>query len=170
MNKSIIRVELSTGVVLNVTPVSNTMVAMLREQAKEVHPDPDGRPFLKEIPKAFGGETWIVDTSDRVYIAYKNIALQKQVDWAEQKLLTVACDCEAKSSVIAMYWREIKAIYALRGADVPQDKDELWNVALTHFVVANPDDREVVSKAIRWRLPVTEEEITEQVKYFRLEV
>lgn len=163
--KSIIEIELTTGVILWVTPVSNTTIRMLRESAKKHHPDPDTRPFLKPVPNALNPKEVFIDTDNPTYRMLYNLALRAQLDWVETELVALCCDSPQRDELMRLYEGELRLLEN-HFDDLERIFDK-WREVLTNFVVVHPEDRKLVDDAIKWRLPVTEAEVEAQVAYFR---
>lgn len=167
IKRQIIEIELTGGVTVQVTPVSQPIMTREFLQAKEVHPDPDPEPFMKPIPNALDENARYLDAKDPVYQSLYRNALQRQMNLLNERLIRRQVKLSKDDQAAAE--KEFKADIQAVKEEFPNAFDNWhdWQIALINFILIHPDDIKKVNQAIRWQLPVTEEEVRDGFVYFR---
>lgn len=167
IKRQIIQLELAIGVTLNVEPVTQAYLNALHAKSVELHPMPDKTPFMKPLENALDENATYLDASDTVYQHLLLSARQAQNRWLNEQLYLkrVTLTEESCQDVMGQFGESAQQLRD----DFPDQFEtwEDWQIALHNFILVNTEDIQKVNDAIRWKMTVTQSEVTEAIIFFR---
>lgn len=162
----IVEIETDSGVILHVTPLLPTTWGLAREKARLAYPDPDPKPFEVPLPNAAIAGDMIPATENAEYLDLLNQTEKDRQRFIERFVLQNAVAIpEGMARVKERFATRLKAI---QGLDPELDIDN-WFVVFDH-VICNNFEKSAVILAAENRMPLTEAEIAEGFRFFRLEI
>lgn len=160
---SVTELELSSGVVVWIRPMSLNDQRLIHEQMDKLYPLPAEADFKIPVPEdqaTIPGQT-MTDTA--AYNTARGLAGIKQYAyWMRTHMLTCVDFPEGVDAIVERYLPEIKR--KRRALELPEDDLE---AVIFHSVIQTPDDEKLISTAIRQTLPVEMSEVVSQLRIFR---
>lgn len=174
MTKSVVRYETKfTGVEVHITPVSPRYYKAVLDKAQELYPPPDTESFMKPyeqnedaLPLAMEGETHYLDKTNPEYIRLLTQAAELRNEYIVQTLVSTNCTfLPDTATLISEFADDVKRLREVSD-DVPEDE---WEATLWWVILTREDDRTIVNHLLD-RLPLTEDEISDELRFFRVDV
>lgn len=165
-NPKIIELELDSGIRVWITPINQHHLLALDKAANEQFPLPDKKAFEEPITEDVaipGLTTKAEDNPD--YVALVRDINARQQEFKLKALFEICVqypDFPAKQDVIAHFADEITM--QRRYLELPLDD---WEATWRYAILRTSDDEAAVILAVQNRLPLTEAELTEEIRGFR---
>ncbi len=160
---SVTELELSSGVIVWIRPMTMNDQRLIVEQMKKVHPQPAESEFKILVPEDQATIPGQMMTDTEAYKTALGIAgAQQRAYWLRAHLLTCVDFPEGVDTIIERYLPEIQR--KRRTLDLPKDDLE---AVIFHSVIQTPDDEKLISSAITQTLPVEMSEVVSELRIFR---
>lgn len=158
-----IRYHSTTGVLLEITPITLLIHSQLAEWGAKEYPAPDPSPFERPIPDALTEGTKTSASDDPEYIALLDDVRAKRRLFVQNRVLENFVTSPNRSDLLNEYAEQI---INARGMFFSGGESD-WLVLLLGFLL-NPQDVTAVTLAALQRLPIDESEVSDGYKFFRL--
>lgn len=160
---SVTELELSSGVVVWIRPMSMNDQRLIQEKMRKEHPLPSEAEFKIPVPEDQATIPGQMMTDTEAYKQAMGIAgLQQRVFWLRAHMLTCVDFPEGVDAIVERYLPEIQR--KRKFLDLPEDDLE---AVIFHSVIQTPDDEKQISAAITQTLPVEMSEVVSQLRIFR---
>lgn len=161
----VIELRLSTGVELNVTPVTAFDLQALRDRARKLYPLPDAKHYERDLPAedALVPGQKLSGEDHPEYVAAVRRAEKSQADYLNAGILHLALEFkEPKADIIDRYRPVLERKREV--IDLPTDE---WRATLLHGVLESPEDITTVLAAAQDNLPLEGGEMVGACRMFR---
>lgn len=159
--EKVVRLDLDSGVTIEVRPLSPFVLAGIRKRATELHPIPDAP--QKPVPNSvIEGDTY-ADTDDKTWRAAALRAQEAQGNYVGQQVIMLSVTVPDQSAIMAQFEPRLKQIAEF--VDLPDDE---WQATLLYGVITSEKEVGLITRVATDRAPLTEEEVAEGVRYFRV--
>ena len=164
----VIRLDLFTGVSIDITPVSQFILVGIQEKSNELYPDPDKTPFMKELPgAAIEGQQYLDDKNPEYRRLVRDVALKRN-RWIKESLYRIAIEPsppESRESLIGRFSGDLEKL----GGIMPLT-DDAWLNTLLYAVLRHGEDMLNVDAAMMQNAPLTFDEVADGLRIFRLDL
>ncbi len=151
--------QTQSGVELIITPITLLTQSALQRQASERFPEPDRTPFEKPLENAFEEGDILPATENPDWQRLNQIQMQKRLEYFQELILNVGVTVADKEKFILAYIDQYEAL--------DSDLFNLEFVGILNFFVCNPSEIAEIIRIILGKLPLTEVEIRDGLKFFR---
>lgn len=163
MNKY--QIELTSGVVVEVTPATPALNARVEQQAMTKFPF-DTTPFERTVEgTAFTDDKKVVDRESTEFQVAAMQIISERNTWRENRLIEALVKPVGvtKDELIQAYKDDLPAL-----RDIANDHDSTdWFATLKYCLIATREDNKAITQALHYKLPVKEAEIDEALGIFR---
>lgn len=160
---SVTELELSSGVIVWIRPMSLNDQRLISEKIKKEYPLPNESEFKIPVPEDQASVPGQTMTDTEAYKQAMGVAgIQQRAYWLRAHMLTCVDFPEGTEAIVERYLPEIQR--KRKFLDLPEDDLE---AVIFHSVIQTPDDEKLISAAITQTLPVGMPEVVSQLRIFR---
>lgn len=157
---------LSTNLRVWVYPMNSTDFIRVMDDFEKLHPAPDKTAYERPVPPedaSFEGQM-LSGESNPDYIAALNVRARARKQYIIRSYLLGYVDYPdtSEEELIARYARVIK--HKRRAMTLPEDA---WEATVMHALITEPEDQQMIVNVIERKMPLSEGEVTDQVRIFR---
>lgn len=160
---TIITHELTSGVIVHITPLTAQAVMLLKNKANDRYPNPDPKPYEERIEGAVVETAVIPAEQNPEYVRLRGLAQEKRTtymrEFALEKCVTYP---EGKAEIIA---RKREFLEGFRELDPDLNLDD-WQTVLDLVVASSEEQLGMAALALR-AAPVEPHEVADGIRYFR---
>lgn len=159
----IIRLDLFSGVIVDITPVSPLVYRAFEASAEERFKDP--KPPLIELENAVTPQ---LDKTDPDYLAELKDVQEKRAYYVTENLRSMALSFpQGKENILKMFADKMRI---LRASGTVESGLDDWQVCFKYFVVTKSDEWVLLNTHVVTGQPLTQEEIDGASRIFRPKV
>lgn len=163
----VIEYTTASGVRIHVTPLALPTVRALQMRAAQELPYPDEKPYEKLMENAVEGTLLPASDNPEYRALCQEIDIQRN-ELSNTRMIWLACswpDYSDFKAIVAAFKDRLKDVR--KWADLPADDNE---AVLFHFVLSGREDVQTVIHAAAQQRPLTNGEIVDGVRLFRINV